>query len=50
MPEPPIISSVPIPETPSAYWFRCVLADGRVIKMSVPKNEPREIPGSGVRS
>ncbi len=33
----PIVAATPTRETEGAYWFRCVLANGSVILMSVPK-------------
>lgn len=35
----PIVSSRLVRETPTAYWYRCTLRDGRSVTVTVPKKE-----------
>jgi hypothetical protein len=35
----PVVSSRLVRETSTAYWYRCVLWDGRSVTITVPKKE-----------
>jgi len=34
---PPVLRSTLIRETPTAWWYECLLRDGRTITMAIPK-------------